>query len=126
MSEEKQRFRSASRSTLPTASAALPDKEMLQQVTALLKEGMKVKIKLSELDERRKEITEELGAIAAAYDLSGFRHGLIGFEYHGYTTRKTLSKERLLAAGVSAEILEECFADSEPFMNAKLVAFDVE
>src|SRR5258708_40301778 len=99
---EKQRLRSASGSSLPIASV-IDDSDLFKKAVKLLKEATAVVVKKSECEEREREIKEELGAICAAYDLKGFRHGLHGFEYHGYQTRKTLSKERLLAQGVTAE-----------------------
>lgn len=122
---EKQRLTSASRSSLPVASV-IPEQDIFERAVALLKEGIAVKVKMSELEERASEIRDELGAIAEAFDLKGFRHGMGGFEYHGYTTRKSLSKEMLLSHGVSADVIAQSYKDSEPFMSAKFIVFDLE
>jgi hypothetical protein len=51
---------------------------------------------------------------------------MTGFQYNGYATRKTLSKEKLLAAGVSAETINAAYTEGEPFLSCKLIAFDLE
>jgi hypothetical protein len=125
MNETKQRLRSASGSTLPVASI-IPDADTFQQVRKLLAEAVKVKVKQSELEDREREIRDELAAVCEAYQLKGFRHGRAGFEYHGYTTRKTLSKEKLLAAGIPAETISDCLEESKPFILCKVVTFDID
>jgi len=122
---EKQRLRSASKSSLPIASK-IPDPETFRRVVALLKEGVEIKVKASELEEREKEIKEELAAVSEAYGTKGFRHGLVGFEYHGWQTKKTLSKEKLLSNGVSAAVIDNSFAESAPFLSTKMFAFDLD
>ena len=125
MSEEKQRLRSAAGSNLPLASV-IDDPELFKKSVKLLKEATGCSVKQSEAEDRLKEIKEELGAICEAYGLKGFKHGLHGFEYHGYTTRKSLSKEKLLAAGVSAEIIADAYVEGTPFMFSKVIPFDIE
>jgi hypothetical protein len=122
---DKQRLRSAKNSSLPLTSV-IPDTDVFKQACRLLEEAVRVKSVMSELEERADAIREELAAVAAAYDLKGFRHGLAGFEYHGYTARKTLSKELLLAAGVSADVIAGAHVEGEPFLSCKLVVFDLE
>lgn len=122
---EKQRLRSAQNSTLPLTSE-IPDPEIFKQATHLLKEGIKLRAKISELEESASDLREQLAVICAAYDLKGLRHGLAGFEYHGYKTRQTLSKEKLLANGVSADIIAKSFSEGEPYLMTKFVAFDIE
>ena len=58
--------------------------------------------------------------------MSGFKHGLAGFQYDGFVTRKSLSKEALLAAGVAAQTIEDCYLPGTPFVSAKIIAFDFE
>ena len=128
--EKKPRLRSASRSALPLTSAAIDDGDTHRQVVALLREGVALKVQESEIKERLDEIRGELGAIAAAYDLTGFRNGLAGFEYRGYTSRTTLKKERVVDLisrhGIPVTELAECFEEGEPYLDVKLFAFDLE
>lgn len=123
--DEKKRYTSASNSRLPLASV-IPDTEMMKRAVALLNEDMQLKTSISAMEERTDEIKDELAAICQAYDLKGFRHGLNGFEYHGYATRKTLSKEKLLALGVSAETIDRATVDGQPYLFVRVVRFDIE
>lgn len=125
MSEEKKRLTSAANSSLPQASS-IPDEETFQRVRVLLRDAIKAKVKQSEAEDKLKEIREELVLIAEAYGMKGFRHGLAGFQYDGYIRRKTLSKEALLASGVSAQIIEDAYIEGAEFVSAKIVAFDIE
>ena len=123
------RLRSASRSTLPKSSE-IPDPETFRSVNKMLKEAVALKVKVSEAEERLEEIKNELAAVAMAYDLSGFRHGLAGYEYHGYTSRQTLNKQKLIekigANGCPASVIDESYEDGKPFLSAKIVVFDME
>ena len=127
--DKKSRLRSASRSTLPQSSA-IPDQETFKQVNGLLKEAVKLKVKESECAERLDEIKNELAAVAMAYEMTGFRHGMAGYEYHGYTSRQTLNKQKLIekvgAYGCPASVIEESYEDGKPFLSAKIVVFDLE
>ena len=127
--EKKSRLRSASRSTLPKSSE-IPDSATFRQVNGLLKEAIKLKVKESEVKERLEEIRDELAMVAMAYDLSGFRHGLAGFEYHGYTSRQTLNKQKLIEAvsayGCPASVIEASYEPGAEYLNAKIVVFDME
>lgn len=118
------KLRSAQRSTLPIISI-IEDKETFDHALKLLKGASSLNVKKSEIESRLEEIKLELAAICEAFDLKGFRHGLKGFEYHGYTTRKTLNNELLVAAGVPAKTIAECYKESAPFLSAKIVAFDI-
>jgi hypothetical protein len=122
MSED--RLRRAKNSKLPIASV-IEDPEIFREVVSLLKESTDNKVKISEIEERQGAISERLAAICEVYNLPGIRHGLNAFEYHGWTTRKTLSKERLLFLGVSAETIDAAYVDSKPFLSTKIVPFDV-
>ena len=122
-----ERFTSASRSTLPKASAVITDGDTFKQVVGLLKKLTSLKVKSSELKEQTDTVTGDLAAICAAYNIDkGFKHGMSGFEYHGYVTRKTLSKEKLLAAGVAADVIADAYNESDPFLSCRLIAFDIE
>ena len=122
-----ERIVSASNSKLPRASAAIDDGDTMREATGLLKKLVNVKTRISELEEEERDMRDRLAAICQAYDLTaGFRHGMAGFEYHGYTTRKTLNKELLLAAGVSAQTIAESYKEGEPYLSCKVVVFDVE
>ena len=126
MSEnEKTRLRSASNSKLPIASV-IDDPDLFREVVDLLRKSVEIKSQQSELEDADKDIRERLGAICASYDLKGLRHGRAGFEYHGYTTRKTLSRERLLELGVAADVIAEAYVEGDPFMFAKVIAFDLD
>jgi hypothetical protein len=125
MSEEKKRLLSASGSNLPIASV-IDDHDTFARAVELLKKAVRQAAKKSEAEEEIERIKAELGAICEAYGLKGLRHGLNGFSYSGWTTRKTLSKERLLAQGVSAEQIDAAYAESEPFVYARIVPFDIE
>jgi hypothetical protein len=124
-SSKAPRLRSAANSKLPLTSV-IDDGDTMRRATKLLKEGVANSAKQSKLKERESEIREELAAICAAYDLPGFKHGLCGFEYHGYTTRQVLSKERLLALGVSADTIAQAYSEGKPYLNSRLLAFDME
>lgn len=119
------RLRSASNSKIPLASK-IDDPETFRESVALLQEATDLKVKTSELAEREIEIKEQLAAVCEAYSLPGIRHGLNCFEYYGYTTRQTLSKERLLALGVSAELIAAAYVESKPYLNTKINPFDLD
>jgi hypothetical protein len=124
------RLRSASRSSLPLTSGAIPDNDTHKQAVALLREGIALKVKESEIKERLDEIRTELGTIAAAYDLSGFRNGLTGFEYYGWKSRESLKKDKLIALlskySVPVSELAGCYEAGEEFLSTRLFAFDLE
>jgi hypothetical protein len=120
----KSRYRSASGSSLPLVSV-IDDPDLFKKATKLLKEAVACKVKQSEAEDRVTEIKDELAAICAAYDLKGIRHGLNGFEYHGYTSRKSLDKKKLLNF-ISADDLASCYVEGDPYLNAKVVPFDLE
>lgn len=127
--KSKARLRSASMSSLPQSSA-IPDADTFKQVNALLKEAVKLKTKVAEAEDRLDEIKNELSTVAAAYDLKGFRHGMAGFEYHGYTSRSTLNKAKLVDKlseyGAPASLIDECYEPGAGFLSAKFVVFDLE
>jgi len=127
MSEDTKRkiLRSAANSSLPVASL-IPDPDLFRRSIELLRRAQDLKVKVSVAEEELLSIRDELAAICEAFNLKGFRHGLTGFEYHGYTSRKSLSKERLLALGVSADTIAEAYVDGEPFLSAKITVFDME
>jgi len=128
--ESKQRLKSASRSALPTASAAFEDSDELKQVAKLLKEAVKLKAQKSEADDRLEEIETELTAIAMIHDLKGFRHGLAGFEDRGWQSRKSLNKQKLVARmaeyGAPAELIEQCYEEGKAYHDTRIVIFDLE
>ena len=125
MSEEKKRFLSASKSSLPLCSE-IPDTDTVKHVSKLMREGNALRARISEDDERLTEIKNELSAICEAYRLDkGFRHGMNGFEYHGYTSRKTFNKEKA-ATLIPADVIDQCFTEGTPYLSVKLIAFDVE
>jgi hypothetical protein len=123
--EKTTKLKSASMSKLPMASV-ISDKDTFEMAVDLLKQGADLKAQIELLEVRKKAISEEMAAICGAFDLPGFKHGRDGFEYHGYTTRKSLSKEKLLALGVSADVIAGAYVDSTPFLNVKLVHFDLD
>ncbi len=124
------RLRSASRSKLPLTSAAIDDGEMHKQAVKLLREGVKLRTQESEIKDRLEEIKAELAVVASVYDLPGFRNGLAGFEYRGYTSRTTLKKDRLVELlsrhGIPVNELDGCYAAGEPFLDVKIFSFDLE
>ena len=123
--EEKKRFLSASRSSLPLCSE-IPDSDTVKEVGSLLKEANDLRVKISEAQERVDEIKNQLAALCEAYGLEkGFRYGMIGYEYHGFVSRKTLDKEKL-ATLVPADVIDSCYVEGKQFLSAKLIAFDVE
>ena len=125
----KTRLRSASRSTLPKSSE-IPDPETFKSVNKMLKEAVALKVKVSEAEERLEEIKNELAAVAMAYDLSGFRHGMAGYEFRGYNSRQTLDKQALIekmsADGCPASLIDECYKSGASFLDARIVVFDLE
>jgi len=118
------RLTSASRSALPMASE-LPDTEDLKRVVKLMKEANGLKVKISEAEDRLDEIKAELSAVCEVYNMKGFRHGLNGFEYHGWITRKSFNKEKL-ATLVPAGVIDSCYEEGNPFLSVKVIAFDME
>jgi hypothetical protein len=128
MSEEtpKKRATSAANSKLPKLSAALSDQDIFDQAKSLLVEAEDVKRHKKALEQREADIKSELAAICDAYGLPGFKWGLTGFEYHGWKTKQTLSKEKLLAAGVSAETIAAAYTESKPYLSTEITLFDQE
>ena len=122
---ERKRLRAASNSTLPLASV-IPDEEIFQEVRTLLKQATANKVKIDELEDKQNQIKDKLMTVCEAYDLPGFRIGLNMCEYQPWHTRRTLSKERLLANGVSAEIIAASEIESKPFRSIKIDPFDIE
>jgi len=120
-----ERLRSASNSKYPLASV-IDDPDTFKRAIHLLKECTINKVKQSELKEQEDELKTELAAICSAYNLPGIRHGLDCFEYFGWKTKQTLSKERLLALGVTAEQIAQAYVDSDPFLMTKITPFDLE
>lgn len=118
-------LRSAANSTIPEVTV-IDDREIMKTAMALLRKATMVKIQMSKLEEQERQIKDELNAICTAYNLPGLRHGLNCIQYDGWQTRKTLSKEMLLANGVTAEQIANSFAESKPFQMAKIVPFDIE
>ena len=122
---EKQRLTSASRSTLPMVSE-IPDSDTMKRAIALMKEAAKLKIQVSEAEDRLNSIRTELAAICEAYGTEhGFRYGHVGFEYHGYITRKSFSKEKAVTL-IPADVIDQCYTESEPFLLTKVVVFDLD
>lgn len=126
---KKERLRSASNSKLPVVSV-IPDQETMKQAVALLKEATKLKVKVSEAEDRLEEIKLELFAIASSYDLSGFRYGLAGFENRGYSSRSTLNKQKMIsdlsARGIGADVIAGWYESGNEFLDARITTFDVE
>lgn len=123
MSEE--RIRRATNSKYRAATDAFEgDPEMLMEAVDLLKTITQEKVQISALTDSLAENQGRLAAICEAYSLDGVRHGLNCFEYHGWQTRKTLSRERLLELGVSAEIIEAAYTESKPYLSTRIVPFD--
>jgi hypothetical protein len=120
-----ERLRSASNSKYPLASV-IDDPDTFKQAKELLILATEIKVKISKLEEREAEAKEALAAICTAYNLDGFRWGLHCFEYHGWQTRETLSKEALIANGVTAEQIAASFIKGEPFLMTKVNPFDLE
>ena len=121
----EQRLRSASNSKLPMASE-IPDPDMFREAVSLLKKGTKLRTEISEREEELSKVRDRLGAIAVAYDMPGFRHGLHSFEYRGWQTRSSLSKEKLLSLGVTAETIDAAYVGSKPFLDMRISPFDIE
>jgi hypothetical protein len=123
--ETKPRMTVASNSKLPICSV-IDDPDTFRQCVALLQRATDATVKESEAREEKQEVSEQLAAICEAYQLPGVRHGLNKFEYYGWQTRKTLSSKKLLALGVSAEIIEQAYEDSKPFLSTRINPFDIE
>jgi hypothetical protein len=119
------RMRVASNSTLPIASV-IDDPETFRRAVALLAKGSAAVYAIRDAEKDKDEASSELATICEAYSLKGIRHGLNAFEYHGYTARQTLSRERLLALGVPAETIAKAMVEGKPFLSARLAPFDIE
>ena len=119
------RLRSAGNSTLPIASI-IPDQDQFREAVKLVTRATKIKVQMDELKEELDGCVEQLAAICEVFNLTkGFRHGLFMFEYHGYRTRDTLSKEKLLELGVPAETIAQAYTTSKPFLSTKIDPFDI-
>lgn len=70
--------------------------------------------------EREKELEEELERIQRDYDLPGLRYGRLAFRWQMMDGRKTLSAEKLIECGVSAEIIERCKVAGKDFAKREL------
>jgi hypothetical protein len=125
VSEEKKRLVSAGNSKLPQASE-IPDEYTFQEVRKLLKRAVALRASISEKEDELSGIKDQFQAICEAFNMKGFRQGLAGFQYDGFITRKSLSKEALLAAGVKAQIIEDCYLEGKPFVSSKIIVFDFE
>jgi hypothetical protein len=124
MSEEpKQRLTSASKSSLPDA-AEMPDTDASETAIALMREAGMLRIVVSEAEERLEEIKSELSSLCEVYEMKGFRHGLNGFEYHGWQKRKTFSREKAVTL-IPVDVLDQCYVDNKPYVSTKFVAFDI-
>lgn len=126
MSEEKKkRLLSASNSALPLISV-LPDRKTMNAAKKLMAESADLKVVIDGAEARRKEINEELAVYAEANGLPGFRHGMYGFQYSGWTSRQSLSREKLVENGVDPEAIAASMVDGTPYLNCKVIVFDVE
>lgn len=122
--DKRPRLRSAANSKLPLASV-IPDEETFQRAIQLMQQGTTNKVTQSALKEQEDDIKAELAVICEAYSLPGFRHGLNMFEYQGWKTRTTLSKEKLLELGVSAEQIAGAYVEGKPYLMTKIDPFDI-
>ena len=98
---------------LPLISA-LPSK-MMKRAMQLLTDLADVRIQLSALEERKAAMAKELEEIQLNYDLAGLRHGKYAFYSVESKGRASLSKEKLLLAGVTAKTLEKCTVVGNPY-----------
>jgi hypothetical protein len=121
--EPRQRFTCAAKSALPVVSE-MPDTDDMQRAIRLLREANILRTVVSETEERLEDIKNELSSLCEAYEMKGFKHGLNGFEYHGWQQRKTFSKEKAVTL-IPADVIEQCYVDGKPFVLAKFIAFDM-
>ena len=120
-SQGRQRF--ASKSTLPIASV-ITDPDVFNECKDLLREAADLTTRKAADESRLNEIKETLSGYSQAYELRGMRHGLAGFEYRGWTTRRTLSKEKLVENGVDPETIAASYSESDEFLDTRIVVFD--
>ena len=127
--EKTPRLTRANNSKLPTLRQAAEehgiDPNIEKRIQMLLIKSVDIRSKMSELKDKLDANKAELSAICSTYDLSGVRHGLAYVDYTPWTTRKTLSKEKLLDAGVSAATIAESYVESKPFEVCEIGVFDV-
>ena len=127
MSDEAKepKLRAASKSSLPEAVHVL-DTDMFAELYFDLQQAQKLRAEISSKQEDLEELQTKLNASCEAYGLAkGFKIGKLGYEYHGWTTRKTLNSDLLLEQGVSAEQIAKSYKDSKPFISAQFVDFDL-
>jgi hypothetical protein len=120
------RMRVASNSKLPVLTKEMMDESTYNDVLLLLKEGTRMIVQKSEAEDRIEAIKSELSSICEAYELPGIRHGLHSFEYGGYRHATTLSKEKLIELGVSADIIAQAMVPGKTYLSTKLWPFDME
>jgi hypothetical protein len=116
------RIRRSDNSSLPLASVL--EQSQMDAAVALLKQSYKLKQQEDKIKEQLEEIKLELSGLCAGLELNGLRWGKSGFEYRGYVTRKTLSKELLLENGVEPETIAASYKESEPYLDTRFVVFD--
>jgi len=107
-------------SKLPLVSV-IDDKVTLDRCIQLLKEADKLKARSDDDGARLKEIREELGSYAAAFDLPGMRYGNMALVYSGERSNKRLSVELLIENGVSPEVIAQSYKETKPFTDIRLL-----
>lgn len=123
--ESKPRLRSAANSKLPIASV-IPDTDQFREAIRLVERATAIKVEMDELKEELDGLIEQMAAICEVFHLEhGFKYGLFMFEYHGWKTRDTLSKEKLLELGVPADTIAKAYTTSKPYLSTKIDPFDI-
>ena len=123
---KKKRLRLAEKSTT-FKLAELKKKKQKQEIETLLAEAEALvpQVKAAEPSEARlKEIRLKLFEYAVDNDTNGFRDDRIAFQYSGMRTKRILSNTKLLEHGVSLEVINDCYVESDEWPDVKFVLFD--
>lgn len=74
--------------------------------------------------EREDELKTRLREIQNTHELMGIRFGQLAFAATSAQGRKTLSKTKLIEAGVSAKVIEACYAQGDPYVKKEFRNLD--
>ncbi len=75
-------------------------------------EALKESIKVQK--EREEEIEKELDHYQYMVDAPGIRHGLLTYSCQQVKGRRMLSQDRLMEAGVSRQVIDDCYVAGKP------------
>ncbi len=116
------RVRHAENSSL-TPTDSIADGDVQTEIENLLMSAASLKMHIDTRIKEMDRVKDRLAVLCEAHSLAnGVRNMHTGFEYHGWKTRKTLSKE-LLLNHVTAKVLDSCYKESEEYLDVKIIVF---